>query len=97
MHYLLVKQLSASIMKVGNRIIDEVTSKLSSGIPSGLKVVASEFESNCKSVLRASFEKLDLVTREEFDIQKEVLVKTRLKLEQLEKKVDELIAKYGKK
>ena len=80
-------------MKLNNKLIDDVASKISSGIPDSLKTIASELESNCKSVLRASFEKLDLVTREEFDIQKEVLVKTRLKLEQLEKKVDALIAK----
>lgn len=80
-------------MKLNNKLIDDVASKISSGIPDSLKTIASEFESNCKSVLKASFEKLDLVTREEFDIQKEVLAKTRLKLEQLEKKVDALIAK----
>ena len=84
-------------MKLNNKIIDDFASKISNGIPSGLKTAASEFENNCKNVLKASFEKLDLVTREEFDIQKEVLVKTRLKLEELEKKVDELIAKQGNK
>ncbi|WP_440616592.1 accessory factor UbiK family protein [Cysteiniphilum sp. 6C5] len=84
-------------MKLNNKIIDDVASKISNGIPSGLKTVTSEFEKNCKSVLKASFEKLDLVTREEFDIQKEVLAKTRLKLEALEKKVDELIAEQGNK
>lgn len=84
-------------MKLNNKIIDDVASKISNSIPSGLKTAVSEFENNCKNVLKASFEKLDLVTREEFDIQKEVLVKTRLKLEVLEKKVDELIAKQGNK
>ena len=82
-------------MKLNNRIIDNAASKISNGIPSGLKTVISEFENNCKLVLKASFEKLDLVTREEFDIQKEVLAKTRLKLEALEKKIDELLVKQG--
>ena len=78
-------------MKINSKIINDVTRKISSNIPSGLKTVASEFENNCKNILKSSFEKLDLVTREEFDIQKEVLVKTRLKLEALEKKFNELM------
>jgi len=99
LHYALSisKELNWLSMKLNNKIIDNVAGKISNSIPSGLKAVASEFENNCKSVLKASFEKLDLVTREEFDIQKEVLAKTRLKLETLEKKVDELIAKQGDK
>ena len=84
-------------MKLNHKLIDDVASKISGGIPSGLKTIASEFEGNCKSILKASFEKLDLVTREEFDIQKEVLAKTRLKLEQLERKVDKLLTKLDDK
>ena len=84
-------------MKLNSKIIDDVASKISSGIPRGLKAVASDFESNCKSVLKASFEMLELIPREEFDIQKEVLAKTRLKVEALEKKIDELIAKQCEK
>ncbi|MFZ9036338.1 MAG: accessory factor UbiK family protein [Francisellaceae bacterium] len=72
------------------KIIDEIGQKLTNTIPEGLKGLASEFENNCKTILKSSFERLDLVTREEFDIQKEVLIKTRLKLEAIEKRLDEL-------
>ncbi|WP_116964491.1 accessory factor UbiK family protein [Fastidiosibacter lacustris] len=84
-------------MKINSKIIDDVANKISHSLPSGIKSIASEFESSCKSILKASFEKLDLVTREEFDIQKEVLLKTRQKLEQLEKKIDELLAQHDGK
>ena len=52
-------------------------------------------EKNFHAALRATFAKLDLVTREEFDIQQEVLARTRAKLEELEKQVTELEAKVG--
>ena len=78
-------------MKINSKIINDVTEKISNSIPSGLKAFASEFENNCKAILTASFERLNLLTREEFEIQQQVLLKTREKIEQLEKKVDTLL------
>lgn len=83
------------MMKMNHKVIDDMANKISSSVPQGFKSLAGEFENNCKSVLKASFEKLDLVTREEFDIQKEVLLKTRKKLEDLEKKLDALLQESG--
>ena len=83
-------------MKVNNKVLDDIANKISNSVPSGLKSVANEFENNCKSILKSSFERLDLVTREEFDIQKEVLFKTRQKLETLEKKIDQLLSDQEK-
>jgi len=51
---------------------------------------AADVEKNLRAVLMSFFSRLDLVTREEFDIQQAVLARTREKLEQLEKKVAEL-------
>jgi BMFP domain-containing protein YqiC len=51
---------------------------------------AKDLERNLKAALSAFFSRLDLVTREEFDVQREVLLRTREKLEQLEAKVAEL-------
>ena len=51
-----------------------------------------ELQQNFKSVLQAGLGKLDLVTREEFDVQRAVLLRTREKLEALEKLVAELEA-----
>jgi BMFP domain-containing protein YqiC len=51
-----------------------------------------DFEKNAKAMLNQGFSKLDLVTREEFDVHVEVLAKTRAKLEALEARVAELEA-----
>lgn len=53
---------------------------------------AKDIEKNMKAMLNQGFSKLDLVTREEFDIQMQVLAKTRAKLELLEARVTELEA-----
>ena len=54
---------------------------------------AKDIERNVKAMMTQGFSKLDLVTREEFDIQAEVLAKTRARLEALELRVAELEAK----
>jgi BMFP domain-containing protein YqiC len=54
---------------------------------------AKDIEKNMKTLLTQGFSKLDLVTREEFDIQAQVLAKTRAKLEALELKVAEMEAR----
>ena len=48
-----------------------------------------DMEENINALLKSMFTKMDLITREEFDVQTEVLKKTRLKLEMLEKKLDQ--------
>lgn len=53
---------------------------------------AADLEKNLKALMRQGFAKLDLLTREEFDVQTEVLARTRAKLEQLEARVAELEA-----
>ena len=57
---------------------------------------AKDIERNVKSMLTQGFSKLDLVTREEFDVQAQVLAKTRAKLEALEARVAELEAQLKK-
>lgn len=57
---------------------------------------AKDIERNVKAMLSQGFSKLDLVTREEFDIQSQVLAKTRAKLEALEARVAELEAQLKK-
>jgi len=56
---------------------------------------AKDIERNVKAMMTQGFSKLDLVTREEFDIQAQVLAKTRAKLEALELRVAELEAKLA--
>jgi hypothetical protein len=75
---------------MNNESIENIASKLAEAVPEGLRSVRDDLESNFRSVLRASLAKLDLVTREEFEVQEAVLAKTRQKLEALELKVKEL-------
>ena len=58
---------------------------------------AKDIEKNVKAMMTQGFSRLDLVTREEFDIQNQVLAKTRAKLEALETRLAELEAKLAQK
>lgn len=64
--------------------VEDVVSKIGELIPKDLKTMRQEFHNNAKAVLVAGLKKMDLVTREEFDVQKAVLAKTREKLKMLE-------------
>ena len=75
--------------------LDELARRLSSLVPPGLRESREELQQNFKSVLQAGLGKLDLVTREEFDVQRAVLARTRDKLEALERQLAEL-AEAGK-
>ena len=70
--------------------IDELARRLSSLVPPGLRESREELQQNFKSVLQAGLLKLDLVTREEFEVQRAVLLRTREKLEQLQLAVSDL-------
>ncbi len=72
-----------------NNFFNDLQSKINQAIDSS---PAKDIEKNVKSMMSQGFSKLDLVTREEFDIQTQVLAKTRAKLETLEAKVAELEA-----
>jgi BMFP domain-containing protein YqiC len=74
------------------RTIDELTRKLAESLPPGVTQRKDELESRFRSVLTAAFERMNLVGREEFDRQCAVLEETRLKLEALQKRLDELQA-----
>ena len=67
--------------------LDELARRLSSLVPPGLREGREELQQNFKSVLQAGLGKLDLVTREEFEVQRAVLARTREKLEALEREV----------
>ena len=70
--------------------IEDIARKLTDALPEGLRSVREDLENNFRSVLRSSLTKLDLVTREEFEVQEAVLAKTRAKLEALEARLKEL-------
>jgi BMFP domain-containing protein YqiC len=75
--------------------LDELARRLSSLVPPGLRgesahELRSELQQNFKAVLQTGLSRLDLVTREEFEVQRAVLLRTREKLEHLERTVSEL-------
>ena len=70
--------------------IDKLARRLAEELPQGLKSVRDDLEKNFKSVLRTGLARLDLVTREEFEVQEAVLNRTREKLEALVARLDEL-------
>lgn len=67
--------------------LDELARTLSSLVPEGLKAAQSDLEQNFRAVMQSGFDRLDLVTREEFEAQAAVLARTREKLEALEREV----------
>jgi len=72
-----------------NEPLEELTRRISSLIPGNVKHMQEDVENNIRSLLQTSLAKMNLVTREEFDVQSAVLQRTREKLEQLEKLVEQ--------
>lgn len=70
--------------------LEELAQQIANAMPPGVKNMAEEAEGKVKQVLQAQLSKLDFVTREEFDIQTQVLVRTREKLEALENRLLDL-------
>jgi BMFP domain-containing protein YqiC len=69
------------------RLLDEFDRKLKEILA---RSPAADLEKNLRALLASGLSRLDLVTREEFDVQREVLARTRAKLEALEAKLAEL-------
>ncbi len=70
------------------RMIDELTQKLGESLPPGLSQAKNDAETRFRSILTGAFERMNLVTREEYDAQCAVLARTREKLESLEQRLD---------
>lgn len=76
----------------GPKVLDELSAKLKQAVDAS---PAKDIEKNIRAVLAGVFSRLDLVTREEFDVQREVLLRTREKLVDLERTVAELEARLS--
>ena len=74
------------------RTLEELAARIGKAVGSG---PAADIEKNVKAMLQGGLARLDLVTREEFDVQARVLARTREKLEQLETRVAELEARFA--
>ena len=69
---------------INAKILDQVSAAVSNVLPSQL---SSDVKKNMRAALRSALEGLDLVTREELEVQEVVLARTREKLQELEKKI----------
>jgi len=76
-----------------NEALEELNKRISSLIPGNVKHMQDDIENNIRNLLQTTLSKMNLVTREEFDVQSAVLQRTREKLEKLEKEVDKLLNK----
>jgi len=75
--------------------IDDLARRLSNLVPPGLREGREELQQNFKTVLQGGLARLDLVTREEFDVQRAVLLRTREQLQTLTRTVEALEARFG--
>lgn len=78
------------------KLIDELSAHLSASMPTGFRTLQEDFSKNFRASLEAGLVKLDLVTREEFEVQSAVLARTREKLTQLERQLQALEAQFKK-
>lgn len=72
------------------KTLDELARRLAESLPPGLTALRDDVEDNFRAVLQAGLARLDLVTRQEFDVQAGVLQRTRERLEQLDRRLKEL-------
>ena len=77
--------------------LDELARQLAESVPENLRVLGQDLERNFKSLLQSGLERMELVTREEFDLQRAVLDRTRTKLETMEARLEELEKALGGK
>lgn len=77
--------------------LDDLARKLSDLVPPGLKDARADLEQNFRATLQAGLSRLDLVTREEFEVQRAVLQRTREKLDALERQLAVLEARAAQR
>lgn len=75
---------------IDGKKIEQIAEQISNAIPPSVKNIADNVEEKVKAVVQAKLSQLDVVSREEFDVQTQVLARTRAKLEQLEKEIEAL-------
>lgn len=80
---------------VDKKTLDEIARKLAEAIPPGVQAVRADIEKNFRAVLQGAFSRLDLVTRDEFEMQQALLSRTREKLDGLIQRLAELETELG--
>lgn len=70
--------------------IEEIARQINDSIPAGVKDFAGQFEQRVKTILQQQLSKLDVVTREELDVQQQLLLRLRQRVDQLEQELEQL-------
>jgi len=72
------------------KTLDDLARRMAASMPKGFQVLQEDLHRSFQATLQSALDRLDLVTREEFDVQREVLARTRAKLDALARRVAEL-------
>jgi len=75
---------------INHSTIDEITDKLTAAMPESLRQMQADVEKNIRAILSSSFAHMNLIEREEFDIQSALLEKLQQRLSELEARITEL-------
>ncbi len=77
------------------KLFDDISRRVAGSLPPGLQALQDDLQRNLRSSIESALSRLNLVTRDEFEIQQAVLLRTREKLEALEARVAALEAAAG--
>ncbi|TQQ04276.1 ubiquinone biosynthesis accessory factor UbiK [Vibrio cholerae] len=77
--------------------LEQIAKQIHKAMPQPVKELGADVEQKVRQVIQSQLNKLDVVSREEFDVQTQVLLRTRQKLTELEQKMAELEAKLADK
>ena len=72
--------------------LDSLAKKLCAALPESIQALEKDLQQSFKDILMSAFSRIDLVTREEFDVQTKVLAKTRKKIDALQAQLDSLLS-----
>lgn len=75
---------------IDQKTLDQLVANISNALPDGIKVLKADLDNNLRAVLEASLRDMNLVSREEFDVQAALLSRTIDKLKQLEQQLAEM-------
>ncbi len=75
---------------IDQKTLDQLVTNISNALPDGIKVLKADLENNLRAVLESSLRNMNLVSREEFDVQAALLARTIDKLKQLEQQLAEM-------
>jgi len=80
-----------------DKTVSEIVQKISAAVPDDLKAAKDGLEKNARATVEGAFQRLDLVTREEFDVQTMLLSKSQQRVKELEQRINELEKLINKK